>query len=148
MESVVKINPKYLPMASETEPGIIALNNVLRLVEKEYFTPTDFQVSGYGDAEVIKECANKNNGYGMFIPGKLGGVVLSCYNNTINKYITSVLSDGTDIKCYKISQGYSNAEQLWSISKDGVVISSSTANSTKKFKITVDDSGTLKATEV
>ena len=31
---------------------------------------------------------------------------------------------------------------------DGVIISSSTANSTKKFKITVDDSGTISATEV
>ena len=31
---------------------------------------------------------------------------------------------------------------------DDVIISSSTADSTKKFKITVDDSGTIKATEV
>lgn len=31
---------------------------------------------------------------------------------------------------------------------DGVIISSSTADSTKKFRITVDDSGTLKATEI
>ena len=31
---------------------------------------------------------------------------------------------------------------------DGVIISSSTPDSTKKFKITVDDSGTIKATEV
>ena len=31
---------------------------------------------------------------------------------------------------------------------DGVIISSSTADSTKKFKITVDDNGTLSATEV
>ena len=31
---------------------------------------------------------------------------------------------------------------------DGVIISSSTSGSTKKFKITVDDSGTIKATEV
>ena len=31
---------------------------------------------------------------------------------------------------------------------DGLAIKSSTANSTKKFRITVDDSGTLKATEV
>ena len=29
-----------------------------------------------------------------------------------------------------------------------IILASSTANSTKKFKITVDDSGTLKATEV
>ena len=32
-------------------------------------------------------------------------------------------------------------ERLWGIFEDGVVISSSTADSTKKFKITVDDSG-------
>lgn len=31
---------------------------------------------------------------------------------------------------------------------DDIIISSSTADSTKKFKITVDDSGTLKATEI
>lgn len=145
IESVVKINPKYLPMASKTEPGIIALdnldNNVLRLVKKEYFTPTDFQVSGYGDANTIEECANRNNSYGIYIPGKSGGAVLSCYKNSVNKYITSVLSGGEYINCYKFSQGSLSGEQLWGISKDGVVISSSTANSTKKFKITVDDSG-------
>lgn len=154
IESVVKINSKYLPMASETEPGIVMFddlaNGVLRQVKDKYFTPTDFQISGYGDSKVIKECADKNNGYGVSIPGgKSGGVVLSCHNNTTNKYITSVLSGGADIKCYKISQqGFSNIEQLWGISEDGVIIPSSTAGSTKKFKITVDDSGTLKATEV
>ena len=31
---------------------------------------------------------------------------------------------------------------------DDIIISSSTADSTKKFKITVDDSGTIKATEI
>lgn len=82
------------------------------------------------------------------MPGKLSGAVLSYYQNSVNKYITSVLSGGENINCYKFSQGSFNAEQLWSISKDGVVISSSTPNSTKKFKITVDDTGTLKATEV
>ena len=151
-KSVVKINPKYLPMASKTEPGIIAFDNldnyVLGLVKEEYFNPIEFQVSGYGDKETIEKCANRNNSYGIYMPGKLSGAVLSCYNNSVNKYITSVLSGGENIKCYKFSQGSLNAEQLWSISKDGVVISSSTANSTKKFKITVDDSGTISATEV
>ena len=152
IESVVKINPKYLPMASETEPGIIALDNldnyVLNLVNEEYFSPIDFQISGYGDANIIEKCANINNSYGIYIPGKLSGAVLSCHNNAVNKYITSVVSGGEYINCYKFSLGSLNAEQLWGISKDGVVISSSTANSTKKFRITVDDSGTLKATEV
>ena len=152
IESVVKINPKYLPIASKTEPGIVMFddlaNDVLQQVKYKYFTPADFQVSGYGDSMVIKECANINNGYGISIPGNFGGVVLSCYNDTTNEYIASVLSSGADIKCYKISQGHSNIEQLWGISEDGVIISSSTANSTKKFKITVDDSGTISATEV
>lgn len=152
IESVVKINPIYLPMASKTEPGIIAFDNmdkyVLNLVKNEYFNPIEFQVSGYGDAETIEKCANINNSYGIYIPGKLSGAVLSCYRNSVNKYITSVLSGGEYINCYKFSLGSLSAEQLWGISKDGVVISSSTPNSTKKFKITVDDSGTLKATEV
>ena len=39
-------------------------------------------------------------------------------------------------------------EKVWEISKYGVIINSSTANSTKKFKITVDDSGNITATEV
>lgn len=152
IESVVKINPKYLPMASETEPGIVAFgslaNSVLQQVKDKYFTPTVFSISGYGDSKVIEECADKNNGYGIFVPGeKFGGAVLSCYNYP-NKYITSVLSGGANIKCYKFLQGASSAEQLWGISEDGVIISSSTTNSTKKFKITVDDSGTISATEV
>lgn len=152
IESVVKINPKYLPIASETEPGIIAFDNldeqVLNLVKEEYFNPIEFQISGYGDANTIEECANINNSYGIYIPGKLSGAVLSCYRDSVNKYITSVLSGGEHINCYKFSLGSLSAEQLWGISKDGVVISSSTANSTKKFKITVDDSGTISATEV
>ena len=151
-ESVVKINPKYLPMASETEPGIVTVddlaNDVLELVTNKYFTPTGFQVSGYRDADTIQKCADTNNSYSISIPGKLGGAVLSYYNNSENKYITSVLSGGEYINCYKFSLGSLSEEQLWGISKDGVVISSSTANSTKKFKITVDDTGTLSATEV
>ena len=45
--------------------------------------------------------------------------------------------DGSSAKTIEIPSG-----------GDGVIIASSTAGSTKKFKITVDDSGTLTATEV
>lgn len=152
IKSVVKIDPKYLPMASKTEPGIVMFddlaNVVLKQVEDKYFEPIVFQVSGYGDTETIEKCANRNNSYSIYMPGKLSGAVLSCYNNSVNKYIKSVLSGGDYIKCYKFSLGSFNAEQLWGISEDGVIIPSSTPNSTKKFKITVDDTGTLKATEV
>ena len=39
-------------------------------------------------------------------------------------------------------------EATGSFSITGLFLKSSTANSTKKFKITVDDSGALKATEI
>lgn len=151
-ESVVKIDQKYLPVASETEPGIISVttlsDSILQQVKNEYFMGTDSPVSGYTDATTIKECADKNNSYSIFSPKKFSGAVLSCYNNAVNKYITFVLSGGNYIECWKSSQDSTTMEQLWGISKDGIVISSSTADSTKKFRITVDDSGTLKATEV
>lgn len=148
VESAVKIDPKYLPLASETEPGITSVGYMLDRVKDEYLAVTRLQVSGYEDAATIKEYADKNNGYGIYSPGKFNGAVLSCYNNYVNKYITSVLSCLESIECWKFSHGSTVMEQLWGISKDGVVISSSTPDSTKKFLITVDDSGTLIATEV
>ena len=149
-ESVVKIDQKYLPVASETEPGIISItplsNAILQKVKNEYFRKRRTQVSGYGGADTIEEYANKNNSQGIFSSGKFSGAVLACYNNTVNKYITSVLSGGANIECWKFSQGSTTMERLWGIFEDGVVISSSTADSTKKFKITVDDSGSLTIT--
>ena len=151
-ESVVKIDQKYLPVASETEPGIISVNPlsnfIVQQVKNEYFTETMTPVFGYGNAAIIKECADKNNSYGIYSSGKFGGAVLSCYNDAVNKYITSVLSGNEEIECWKFAQGSTTMEQLWGISKDGVVISSSTTGSTKKFRITVDDSGTISATEL
>lgn len=152
VQEVVKIDRKYLPVASETEPGIISFNSlsnvILEQVKNEYFSRAETQVFGYGDAATIEECADKNNSHGIFSPGKFSGAVLSFYNDAVNEYITSVLSGSASIECWKFSQGSTTMEQLWGISKDGVVISSSTADSTKKFKITVDDSGALTATEV
>lgn len=143
-ESVVKIDQKYLPVASETEPGIISItplsNYILQQVQNEYFTELSTQVSDYGDAATIKEYANTNNSRGIFSSGKLDGAVLSCYD-TANEHITFVLSGGKNIECWKFSQGSTTMERLWGISEDGVFISSSTPDSTKKFRITVDDSG-------
>ena len=146
--SVVKIDQKYLPVASETEPGIISIiplsNGILQKVKNEYFTEHNFQVSGYPDKDTIKKCANENNASGIFSSGKFSGAVLSCDNE--NKYVAFVLANGKSIECWKSSLG--STERLWGIFEDGVVISSSTPDSTKKFKITVDDSGAITATEV
>ena len=147
-ESVVQIDLKYLPFASETEPGIVSVADLLQRVKEEYFTKTNSQVLGYVNAADIKKYAAKNNSYSIFSTGKFSGAVLSCYQSSENKYITCVLSGGEKIECWKFSEGFPVMEKLWGISKDGVVISSSTPDSTKKFRITVDDSGTLTATEV
>lgn len=145
---VVKIDAKYLPIASETEPGIVSVAYLLEQVKNEYFQELDAHVFGYEDASLIRKYAAKNNSYSIFSSGKFGGAVLSCYHNYVDKYITCVLSGGAKIECWKFSEGSTAMEQLWGISEDGVVISSSTSGSTKKFRITVDDSGTLTATEV
>ena len=52
-----------------------------------------------------------------------------------------VLPDGTKSKAFEV---LGNGEAV----TQALILYSSTANSTKKFRITVDDSGTLKATEV
>lgn len=146
---IVKIPTKYLPVASEIDPGIMSVNYMLQQVENEYFTVSSSQVSGhYSDRQTIKECADYNNSYRINSPGKFGGAVLSCYDNPVNKNITFVLSGSKDIECWRLSQSNPVREKLWGIYKDGVVISSSTPDSTKKFKITVDDSGAISATEV
>ena len=145
---IVKIPTKYLPVASEIEPGIMSVNDMLQQVEDKYFAGTDTQVSGYYNAAIIKEYADYNNSYRIHSPGNFGGTVLSCYNDAINQNIKFVLSGSKNIECWKASQSAPHLEQLWGIYKDGVVISSSTTGSTKKFKITVDDGGTITATEV
>lgn len=143
---IVKIPTKYLPVASEIEPGIMSVDYLLQQVRDKYFSGTDSQVTGYGWADVIEEYANYNNSYNIHSPGEFGGAVLSCYDDVINQNIEFVLSGSKSIECWKLSQSATSSEQLWGIYKDGVVISSSTTDSTKKFKITVDDSGTLSTT--
>ena len=146
---IVKIPAKYLPVASEIEPGIMSVNYLLQQVENKYFPGTEHQISGYyHDRAIIRECANYNNSYSIYSPRKFNGAVLSFYDDAVDKYITFVLSGSESIECWKFSQSNPVREKLWGIYKDGVVISSSTPDSTKKFKITVDDSGAISATEV
>ena len=152
-ENITLMSTDFIPMVSETEPGLsIPLDNlysnVLKQVHDQYFAGTHLQSTDYSDAEIINKFADKNNSYGIFQPGKFSGKVLSAYNDTTNEYLTVVLAGNNKVECRKASNGSTDIEQLWSIQKDGVIISSSTPDSTKKFKITVDDSGTIKATEV
>lgn len=146
---IVKIPTKYLPVASEIEPGIMSVNYLLQQVENEYFYRYTSQVLGsYYDKNIIEKCARYNNSHSIYLLKKFEGAVLSCYDDAVNKNITFVLSDSEDIECWKFSESKPFREKLWGIYKDGVVISSSTTDSTKKFKITVDDGGVPSFTNI
>ena len=86
-------------------------------------------------------------------------------DQTVNKYIESVVTwmDGITIYSPNTITNYRTVtiaaegkrldfsditKEPITIGAKDIILSSSTANSTKKFRITVDDTGTLKATEV
>lgn len=67
--------------------------------------------------------------------------------NNRKEYDRLDLSNGLTFTTKKANEDMVSRKVVLEGDKE-IVLSSSTANSTKKFKITVDDSGTLKATEV
>ena len=80
------------------------------------------------------------------------GNILRLYRNVENsKYTTyaTVLNHDYIESFYVDDDTFlSNRTIIFRIGKDGIIIGSSTPNSTKKFKITVDDTGAISATEV
>lgn len=150
-ENIIPMSTDFIPMVSDTEPGLsMPLNNlfpaVLGQVQQKYFAGSYLYITGapYGYRGSINEYAEKNNSYGLTAPGKFNAKVLTYIDKS--DYAACILSNGEKVECWKFTSA--SSEVLWSISKDGVVIPSSTSGSTKKFKITVDDSGTISATEV
>lgn len=78
-----------------------------------------------------------------------GELLLKYENNT--KYLHVYPDANGKICIYTSDSGVGNTLNSTTIFKnedDSIILSSSTENSTKKFKITVDDTGTLSATEV
>ena len=73
----------------------------------------------------------------------LDGITIYSPNKISNFNAITISADGE-----RIDFTGSDAKKPITISAKDIILKSSTANSTKKFKITVDDSGTLKATEV
>ena len=76
-------------------------------------------------------------------------IVLKLQNAT--KYLYIKANTDGEIEVTKRDSGLSSGGDTTTLFKNGdnsMILKSSTANSTKKFKITVDDSGTISATEV
>ena len=73
----------------------------------------------------------------------LDGITIYMPNKMSNWNTITIYADGERLDFVGV-----DAKKPITISAKDIILQSSTANSTKKFKITVDDSGTLKATEV
>ena len=98
--------------------------------------------------------AGSKSGEGLFysIDGKTwiqsdiksGNYYLASYNNGI--WVSGSIDD--DIGIYHSINKYALTKDVEEMTRSATVIPSSTSGSTKKFKITVDDTGTISATEV
>lgn len=73
--------------------------------------------------------------------------VLGMYNNISSVYLPT--SAPSSLSSYKFANVFATRAYVdEKVSDTAIIIGSSTEGSTKKFQITVDDSGTLTATEV
>ena len=77
------------------------------------------------------------------IATRLDGITIYMPNKMTNGNTVTISAEGERLDFIGI-----NAKKPITISAKDIILQSSTANSTKQFKITVDDSGTLKATEI
>lgn len=147
-----KIDSKFLPVADETTSGICSLSEILSAVGKEYHYAHNYSVTTTEDLEnAINKVNDRYSNISVRINNEFNGQILTGETGSIagrsgaNIIIADNIPDNS-ITAY--SSVNDKTEKVWEISKYGVIINSSTSGSIKKFKITVDDSGTIKATEV
>lgn len=115
------------------------------------------QINGYYKANSLAEISlgTVYDGYSR------NNLRVSLYgNNSISSYMGRLcVNSGKGPRSYTITANFTIISEVKQLSEDyipntiqrvgdDIILSSSTAGSTKKYKITVDDSGTLSATEV
>lgn len=150
--SYEKIDSKFLPVADETTPGICSLLEILNAVGHKYHATLNYSVT---TTEALKNVIDKvNNRYSNIsvrINDEFNGQILTGETGSKGSHSVANIIVADNIPDNSIA-AYSSAnnktEKVWELSKYGVIINSSTTGSKKKFKITVDDSGTISATEV
>ena len=182
---VVKIDEKYLPVASEGNYGVVKKSEIVTSYKFDLRAPHDLMVdaitafktgnanivwSGY---KVIDASYDSSNDTISVVFAKEPLEVLTC-SNYDGFYIRTLGSptygelQGNQVRIvndegvYAVlsTKGVKNdttlsvgAERIHfysgcGLSKHELILKSSTENSTKQFRITVDDSGTITATEV
>ena len=163
IEQVVKINTKYLPelpymnKVNPTGSGSFSLNRKANTTIGECSFAEGYNTTAsnfYSHAEGYNTTASGEVSHAE----GLATIASSNYQHVQGKYnIEDSSGIYADIVGNGSSNGHSNAYTLdwkgnaWysgTIEGKALILPSSTADSTKKFKITVDDSGAITATEV
>lgn len=137
-----------------------SVNNKIRMAQstvnaitKEYSVSLDENPLGF---ELMKTGLDRRLLYGGYtIQGSdniPNGKVLKLHKviKDAQDFIYATVLNDDYIESFVVGSGILLEDRMtiYRVGKDGIIIGSSTPNSAKKFKITVDDSGTLKATEV
>lgn len=120
--------------SGETIDGIVTEENV---TPGEGFYTALIQSSvgvGFAQFTSVYEAQTEEN-FGADVPVGL----YVAYKSTNNAYVSQITYQQAKVH---------PVDKKFIPDMDSVILNSSTANSTKKFKITVDDSGTITATEV
>ena len=150
--SYEKIDSKFLPVADETAPGICSLSEILNAVGHEYHSTLNRSVTTTeGLKDVINEVNGRYSNISVRINNEFNGQILTGETGSVAGHSAANIIIADNIPDNSITAYSSVADKLekvWELSKYGVIINSSTKGSIKKFKITVDDSGTISAAEV
>ena len=138
VSEVVKIDAKYLPVASEYNYGVVKKSEVVTSYKFSLNAPHDLMVEAITAFE---------NGNARIVWGTRN-VIDARYDSSSDTISVAFANEPLIVRTFSNSDGFyvrTLGEPKYGYE---IVLASSTADSTKKFRITVDDSGTISATEV
>ena len=151
-----KYDIKKLPeecVPDSVDAKIRTVKSTVDAVTKEYSVSLDENPRGFN---LMKTGLDRRLLYGGYtIQGSddiPNGKVLKLHKvlKDVQDFIYATVLNDDYIESFVVNTGtlLKYRTTIYRIGKDGIIIGSSTPNSTKKFKITVDDTGTISATEL
>ena len=156
----------FVITGSLTEAGGITLDKTFAQIQEAVQAgKTAFMRIDGGPTTITLPLAVKNSdisteydfSIGYFIDGRLNGVTVRVMESGPVLYTASTPTNNPDGTMPQVSMAAAPTEDMQIVTKKYVddkisnkelILSSSTAGSTKKFKLTIDDTGTLTASEI
>ena len=138
----VKIDANYLPVASEDNYGVVKKSEIVSVYNLPYEVEHDKMVDAIiafknGNASIVWDSNN---------------VIYASYDSLSDAISVAFAKEPLNVLTISNINGFYNytlgEDKYGKLQGNILILESSTQNSTKKFKITVDDSGTISATEV